>query len=174
MTDERLTMGEAARAADRSEATIRRWIRQGKLTRYEAPAPAHGGSAPVLLDRAELHALLVVEAKQPHEPRADSPTNPPATPPPGDGVSTGDGLRVELERTRGLLALAELRAELEGERAARRAAETLAADLRSDRDAWRDRADAATAEARALRAALGLPWWRRLLGAAPPALTDGG
>jgi hypothetical protein len=37
------------------------------------------------------------------------------------------------------------------------------ADLRTDRDAWRDRVTALDAELKALRAAGGAPWWRRLL-----------
>ena len=35
--------------------------------------------------------------------------------------------------------------------------------LQSDMDDWRDRHDAREAELNALRSAVGLPWWRRLL-----------
>ena len=159
---ELVSVGDAARAVDRSRDTVRRWVRAGKLTRHEGPLPAGGGSRPVLVDLDELRRLVVelgLEA-EPMRPGGASPA-----------VDLGRSreaelaaelaaarevaaLRVELAEVRGRLALAEREAHL--------AREALA-DARTDRDAWRDRVTALEAELAAVRAAGGAPWWRRLL-----------
>ena len=155
---ELVSVGDAARAVDRSRDTVRRWVRAGKLTRHEGPLPAGGGSRPVLVDLDELRRLVVELGLDADPPR-------PGVPSPAMDVGRGReaelaaelavaAVRVELAELRGRLALAEREAHL--------AREALA-DVRADRDAWRDRVTAAEAELKALRAAGGAPWWRRLL-----------
>ena len=163
-----VTIAEAARAVDRSRDTVRRWLRTGALRRWEGARPAHGGSPPVLVSLAELHMLAVVGELEPAPPRRGPPAAPVA---PVGEVDEVAELRAALvaERHRG--ELAELRADLARVTAERDALErertalrSDLADARSERDRWREVAEAATAERTALATLAGVPWWRRLLG----------
>jgi phage host-nuclease inhibitor protein Gam len=58
-------------------------------------------------------------------------------------------VQIQSELTAAVQTIAKLRQETER--------------LQSDMDDWRDRHDAREAELNALRSAVGLPWWRRLL-----------
>ena len=180
-----VSIDAAASMAERSESTIRRWIRDGYLTRHEAPAPVHGGSAPVLVSTRELLTRLAVSGQQPG-PSSEHPND---VPPEVSRVSTAPTMdtptlaaEVELAVLRVRLAAAEaegdlraevarLRAELDGVRAALAMAEGRATraevelvGARVERDDWRARHDAREAELAAMRALAPSPWWRRLLG----------
>ncbi len=63
--DKRLTLPEAACASERSISTLRRWLQQGKLTRFEGEPPVHGGSRPTLIDRSELMIHLASTGQTP-------------------------------------------------------------------------------------------------------------
>jgi hypothetical protein len=189
-SDELLTIEAAARAAERSEATIRRWIRAGELTSVAGVAPNSGGRAPACVRARDLFAYLAMSGQQPRVntsaqaithaqsrvyTHAQTPsivaTQPgekahePGTPAMGNEALA---LRVELVRMEGRCDV--LRVELDAARARMELVEAersrLTAELveaRRDRDDWRERHDAREAELRALRAGAGLPWWRRLL-----------
>ncbi|MCP4406524.1 MAG: helix-turn-helix domain-containing protein, partial [Gammaproteobacteria bacterium] len=60
-----VSVAEAAQIAERSEPTIRRWIKQSKISRHMGPVPEHGGSAPLRIDQAELLQFLAVKGQQP-------------------------------------------------------------------------------------------------------------
>ncbi len=190
-SDELLTIEAAARAAERSEATIRRWIRAGELTSVAGVAPNSGGRVPACVRARDLFAYLAMSGQQPRvntsaqaivhaqsrvythaqapgivatQPgeKADKPVSSPAM----DNEALA--LRVELVRMEGRCDV--LRVELDAARARVELVEAersrLMAELveaRRDRDDWRERHDAREAELRALRAEAGLPWWRRLL-----------
>jgi hypothetical protein len=127
---ERLTVAEAARACGRSVGTVRRWLREGALTRHEGPLPAHGGSPVVLVDLAEMHALVVASGRT-AAPRAGA---------------------VEAELVGALRA--DLAAQRERADALALAVDRLRDDVRdarAERDAWRDAAERAGAEAAELR-----------------------
>ncbi len=81
----------ASRIAERSEATIRRWIREGRLPRHEAEAPSRGGSAQVIVSTRDLLMLLAVSGQQPRE--RDEDTGDHVDDRTGDraGDRTGDG-----------------------------------------------------------------------------------
>jgi hypothetical protein len=189
---ELLDLSEAARIAERSETTIRRWVRDGHLARHEGPAPAHGGSPPVLVSTRELLAHLATSGQEPRPGDAHPVDHPPGAPqviagahgPPATRTAEEElaalrlrlavaeaeaGLRAELATLREELArvrgdLATARAELELERARATRAEVELAGARGERDDWRARHDAREAELAALRTAGGGSWWRRLLG----------
>lgn len=190
-SDELLTIDAAARAAERSEATIRRWIRAGELPSVAGAAPGGGGRAPACVRARDLFAYLAMSGQQPrvntsaqaivhaqsrvythvHPPgivaaqpgeRADERPSPPAM----DNEALA--LRMELVRMEGRCDV--LRAELDAARARVELVESERARLaglldetRRDRDDWRERHDAREAELRAMRTDAGLPWWRRLL-----------
>jgi hypothetical protein len=166
----------AARLATRDTRTIRRWLTSGRLTRHEGTPPARGGPRPVLVSRSELLAYLAQSAVEPRPSRLATPA-PSVTPgralPDPARPADPSPLAAELEVVR-------LRGELEAARLAGRIAELEArlgatldlvtrvegqlAEARLDLQAAADRATRAEAEARALRALGGIPWWRRLLG----------
>ncbi len=76
---ERLTLAEAAVASERSISTLRRWLARGVLTRFSGAPPAHGGSAPTLIDRSELmiHLASTGQRAQCHPlPQASTDTHP--------------------------------------------------------------------------------------------------
>lgn len=191
MSDElpdRLPLADAARIAERHPETLRRWMRDGVLTRYEGPTPIHGGSAPVMVARDELLAHLAISGQQP---RPESPSKdvegggmPPSTeqvhtpqPPPLHAEIEALHRRLveaehreQLATLRGQLAVAKaegeiaaLRTEVEALRARLTSADHARIDMQRDRDDWKERHDAREAELLALRAIRG-PWWRRLLG----------
>lgn len=66
--DGMLTLAEAARVAERHPETIRRWVRDGVLTRHAGPVPVQGGSVALRIDRAELLAYLVTSGQEPRPP----------------------------------------------------------------------------------------------------------
>lgn len=158
---ELVTVADAAKRVGRSVSTVRRWLRDGALTRYEGEAPAHGGSASVLVDADELHALVVTSG---------------AHPAPGGGrsPSPGLGLRDEGEVARLRAELVEARADARVARAELDAAQRIAdaergavartlAALEAHLADERGHRVAAEAERDALRVQLGGSWWRRLL-----------
>jgi hypothetical protein len=178
-----LTVAEAARMAERSTTTIRRWVAGGRLTRREGAPPARGGKRPTRVFAAELHALLIEEGAQPRETAKAHGAPMPDVPRPHT-VQQDDNTAGEVERLRRELAMSEVRelrvrleasqAEADGlrqrlEDATRRHRELdlLVADTRQERDDWRDRHDAREAELRVLRGEKGLPWWRKLIGVQP-------
>ena len=181
-------LAEAARVAERSERSIRRWMSAGKLTRHEGPPPGHGGAAPVLVSTSELMGVLAVSGQKARvEPELDTPGHHPDivsgnTPGMTDTrVDTPSDTAILVAELRGQLEVAELRAELAkitAERdalqgqvvtmAKRHAAEmnrgeTETAHLRADVKDWRERHDAREAELRAVRGLTGRSWWQRLL-----------
>ena len=197
-----IDMSEAERASERSRPTIRRWIAAGELRRFEGTPPARGGSAPALVSRAELLALLVSKGQPPRSP-GEQVIDPPRLPlaaevepstPGGDHLVVGaaevETLRaevaklqtgqqlaaalaeverlkaaasaaVEIEQLRGQLA--EVRAQLAGRDREIADARQQLAGMKLERDDWKDRHDATSAELSALRSSAGLAWWRRLL-----------
>ena len=196
MDTDRVGIAEAARTAERSTSTIRRWTRDGTLTRHEGPQPDHGGSAPILISRAELLGYLVEIGQQPRatvEPQG-SPSRvrdlehrlavAEARAELAGLRAERDGLARELDRTRA--DLVDVRAQL---RDARDATEAARSEARATADALREaevgramaeaaaatargQADVAEAARRRAEAAAAVPIWRRLLGMNPaPALT---
>jgi hypothetical protein len=173
--DELLTVSAAAKVAERSEATIRRWLRAGVLPSTAGPVPAAGGHAPSLVRAGDLFAHLARSEQVPRlssSVQADTGRVVRTNTSEHDDGAAGEvsALRAELERARMDGQLGTLRAELaaalarvelvEGERS-RLAA--LLDEARRDRDDWRGRADALASELRAERERTGRPWWRRLL-----------
>ena len=169
-----VTIPVAAQIAERSHKTIRRWIKDGKLTRHYGVS-ANGGTAPILVDQNDLLRCLTEGGQQPKN-RA---TRPPPDPPPSTAGELG-----ELEHLRGQLLQAEsavelvrsegrviaLEVELSGVRERLEdlerqlhGAKSREESLRLEVNDWKDRHDAKEAELNALRSAVGLPWWRRLL-----------
>ena len=141
-----LPLLEAAALVDRSLSSLRAWIRAGELTGYREGAAANGR---VLVSRAELLTLAAAGGLSP-TPGRRAPPPPPVLPSP------------PVSETR---LLEEL---LLSHRATVAALEARCADLAASSDAWRSRAEAAEAEAAALRELLraeeGRPLWSRLLG----------
>ena len=166
-----VTLEVAGRAVDRSRDTVRRWVRSGALRRWEGEVPPHGGSPPALVSLAEVHRLAVVgelEVAPPRRGPGGQSSSPASEPGHAEELHA---LRLELQRERHRVELAELRAELArvtAERDAlereRSAARSDLADARAERDRWREVAEAATAERNALATIARVPFWRRLLG----------
>lgn len=189
-TLELITLQDAAARSERSVATLRRWMRQGKLTRHESQPPSHGGSGRVLVDSKELLTVLAVSTQAPRTQVITGVSN---------GVDTtgmqGDqsGVQevytpresVQVIRLEGELALEKMRNDvtrITGERDSlvvqlevhkQNSRETLTQlatnlnQMRTEVNEWKDRHDALHAENKALRQLLsrnGLPWYRRLLG----------
>lgn len=177
MTDDRppdlVSVREAARLVDRSPATIRAWVRAGDLRVWRGEG-THEANRPALVSRAELLHLAGV-TKAPNPPRPGGAARPE---PPADGGEL-DALRAQLDALRVQLDAARAVADARGEtadalRSTVGALEARARDLAADLERERARADAAERERDALRAAQGLPWWRRLLAPALPGPGGGG
>lgn len=164
-----ITLREAADLTQRAPRTLRRWLEAGRLRRWEGTPPSGGGSAPVLLSRAEVLGVLAT-TDQP--PRVETPARPG-----GAASEVGDQRLLHLVEVEGARRVAEARAEGLERMVAMMEAEVreLRQALAAARDDVRlagDRAGAAEAEARALRAELGKVtgaadrpgWLRRLLG----------
>jgi len=138
---------EAAAAVGRSVATLRAWVRAGRLEGTREPGP----SGRLLV---QLPAVLAVAAALDPDAGRAAPSHPGPAP-------------AELEaRTRAAAAEARAEALTEAllEARARAAAEARRADeARLDLAAARAELAGARAELEALRGATGLPWWRRLL-----------
>ena len=180
--DELLTLADAARVAERSEATLRRWIRAGDLPSTTGPAPEGGGRAPALVRAGDLFGFLARSGQQPRSVAVvHADTGRSDTPP---AIVHGDGARDEvaaltlaLERSRMETERARMEGQLEAARVElaalrervdlvegeRSRLEALLDEARRDRDDWRARSDAAAVELRAERERTGRPWWRRLL-----------
>jgi polyhydroxyalkanoate synthesis regulator phasin len=137
-TPELITLAAAAKFSERSQKTLKRWLKAGSLTRHEAATSTRGGSPRILIDKAELQTLLIAKGQLP---KAWESTTAPVgggdnggqwetkllghAPP--KGVDTGTSLQLQLVELRGALRAAELRAELvesrwSGDLAAARAA----------------------------------------------------
>lgn len=177
MPPTKLTLAQAATMAERAPATLRRWIREGKLTRHYGAIPEAGGSAPVQVDQDELFTLLATSGQKPRVHGSVQQD----TPPEHDPVRTVDhdqviALQLEVAELRGKLALANAQGCASAQRAERleqqldeerRRNDQRHAELRADLALERDRTQALGAEIRALRVEKGVPWWRALFG--PPA-----
>lgn len=142
--DDLLPLLDACALVGRSLSTLRAWIRAGELTAHrETPA----ANARVLVSRAELLSLATVGAISAAPGRRPPPPPSPSAPPPSERL------------------LEEL---LLAHRATVATLTDRCADLRTEADTWRGRAEAAEAEAAALREILrteaGRPLWSRLLG----------
>lgn len=174
-----VALHEAAAMAERNHRTLRRWIKEGKLTRHEGES-ANGGTPPLLIDKNELLKLLVNQ-----QPRKENLTEDPKQ---GEAQKTqkqdqwtwqphlaemqmkviqaeaateiakAEGriisLEVELSGVRDRLISLERQLVEERERSNRK-------DLEIGE--WKGRYDAKEAELSALRAQKGLSWWNRLL-----------
>ena len=173
--DSTLTLAEAAKVADRSTSTLRRWIQSGELVATTGNAPRAGGRAPFVIRAGDLFQALSdmgVKPKQSqsvHKPPQGTaaPATATATPPAGEVAE----LRFAVERSKlehqaetarlrlahGLERMNDLERQISMLRSQVARLESEAAD-------WRERHDAREAEVRALRASLDLPWYRRLLG----------
>lgn len=172
-----LDYNEAAKQFDRSRNTIRWWVRSGQLRSW---LDGEGNHQKRLVSRADLQSLVVQSGKMaaPGGPGRGTPEEATSAPPVG-AVPASDpdmALRLEVERLKGEAAglrgelsgargeLAAVRMALETERARVAAVQERAEVERLRAAEWQDRAEALTAEVGALRGAVGLPWWRRLLG----------
>ncbi len=181
--DDLIPTREAAALVDRSQSTIRAWLRAGKLTKHrEQPGQP---SSRALVSRAELLCFAAGEL-DPNPPRAGSAPAAPASSPLVVDTPNGEGAAVELAQLRAELAgsravleatrahvaslEAQLRsvgdrveAQLQAERRRADLMETRALELRADLQLERERLQAACAERDALRAQQGIGWLRRLL-----------
>lgn len=181
-------LAEAATVAERTSATVRRWVRSGALTRYEGAPASHGGSPVVLVSREELLGYLAETSQKPRTQAKPSPIQAP----PVTQVSTGETAQPSdliIADLRAQLALAGMRAELAKTAAALEAERTTVsrlqndlAQMKTDLAEARDELTASESRARALadqlrqadvRAAIaeqraafeaGRSWWRRLIG----------
>ena len=175
MPSQTLTVQEAATTSERSESTIRRWLREGTLTRHAGPIPPRGGSASIRIDSEELFAHLAMSGQVPRESTAIQPSERVSTEPGVGTEHTPSSVEIEVavlreqlgsERLRGQVST--LQSELESAQRELMQARHALEDMRRTRDDWRDRYDASEAEQKALRASLqareGLPWWRKLIG----------
>jgi hypothetical protein len=144
--DDLLPLLEAAALVDRSLSSLRAWIRAGELTGYREGAASNGR---VLVSRAELLTLAAVGGLSPSPGRRSPP--PPPSPPAAAAPTDGRLLEELLLAHRATVAALEARCE----------------DLAASASAWRGRAEAAEAEAAALREILraeeGRSLWSRLL-----------
>lgn len=175
--DDLVPLAEAARRMGRSVSTLRRWTRDGHVTRHDGPPAPGGGSPLALVSMGEVlgyaaAAGLLADPGGGRAPVDREDLDTPATSPPALVADLEAArLRVELAEARAAVQLAELRGELRAlavERDALAAALTRAeaaeADARREREHWRELAEARAAELEAMRAAGGRPWWRALLG----------
>lgn len=145
--DDLVPLATAATMADRSVRTLRSWVKAGSLTRWEGVLPASGGSAPVLISKAQLLTWLAASGIQPRpeaggdkqveevsiklEPATRAATS--GMLPPG---SEAEVLRVKLHAAETIAAERERRITLEGRLA------TAAAELEAKLAAANDRANA--------------------------------
>jgi hypothetical protein len=163
-----LTVKEASVIAERSDKTVRRWIRQGKLKKYEQGSEG-GGSPLVLIDQAELLNLLVSTGQapvdHPHDQVSDHPHDHPVAP-----SMEVQELQMRLLKSEAATVQAELQGalntaqtELELWKTRARESETREQAARSEIQEWKDRHDQLAAELKVLRAQQGLSWWQKLL-----------
>lgn len=184
--DDVLTLARAAQIADRSEATLRRWIKAGELVAELGNAPRSGGRAPYQIRAGDLFQTLADMGVQPQQ--SINPHKPPqGTDGTATATATGDNrasdevtqLRFEVERTKltnqAETARLRLAHGLERMNDLERQLSRALMDvnrLKAEVDDWKERHDARQAEVEALRRALDVPWYRRLLGG-PVAAIEG-
>jgi excisionase family DNA binding protein len=150
-----LAVREAARLVGRGYSTVRGWIAAGELEAYRGEG-THPRNAPVLVSRAALMALCATS-------KSTHPGRPVALP-----ASEGTAPAGELMELRAALAVARAERDgarelVEAQRVTVAALEARARDLAEALEGERARVAGLTAELEALRAAAGMPWWRRLL-----------
>jgi hypothetical protein len=140
----------AARQVDRARTTIRGWITAGTLRSWRDGTDRN---SPVLVSLAELRLLAASGGLAPEPPR----------PPPAPSV-------LQERQTQELAALQARLKDMERIEAEAELLKQTVSDLRGSIqdlrlavERERVRADSAEAEVQTLRAAQGLPWWRRLL-----------
>jgi len=121
MRNTSLTLGEAARLAGVSKATIHRQIKSGKLSATRLDDGSYA------IDPAELHRVHAFQVNGSGERLVKQSETPNGTP---------------SETPRNTPREAELNAEVTGARALISALEKQLADIREDRDQWRDQAKA--------------------------------
>ena len=179
LPEDKISLKEAGALAGVTDAAVRGWIRAGHIQRYEGAPPPSGGSPRAWVSRAEVRAYLVTSGRRPPAPpepaeAADAAAEVQVVSRGEAGADAGEAAAVTIATLEGELALAReqgdrkaLEAELAGAKALQLAAEARAAELRLLLAEERERVKGLEAELRALRAAQGLPWWRRLLGTAP-------
>ena len=164
--DDLLNLKQAAHLVGKSTATIRRYVRSGKLDRHEGVQDGSGGSAPVMVSQAQLLALLGSNQKLQVGHDVDSRgvqvnKNIPVQ------VSTEQAVRIATLEGEVNTLTARLNASEKALEAERDALGSLVRELkqslheaRSERDDWRERADAKDAQLQALK---GKGWFARLL-----------
>ena len=147
--NEMITLADAARMVDRSQTTVRKWIKDGGIT-TEKRRKSKGGSTTVV-SREELltYAAAAGKAAKPGRRKAKS------------SVTESAVLQAELDGQKALIEA--LKAQLDLQDSQLRLLEDSRRIERERVDEWKDRWIAADAELRALRSQLGVPWWRRLL-----------
>lgn len=165
--DDLIDYEEAGKLVDRSKNAVRWWVRNGHLQSWlEEEGNANSKR---LVSRAEVMAMMVTSGKLANPGGPGRGTSAP-TPSTDSGASVElrvksaelDGSRAEVAALR--IAMEGLRAALEAEQARASAMGERAEVERLRAAEWKDRAEALNAEVMALRAAGGLPWWRKLLG----------
>ena len=152
-----VTLADAARMSGRSVATLRRWLRDGSLTRYEGDTPDRGGSAPALVSSSELRGHLASGV---------APVASPGRPPAAAAVVSSDAVRIAELEGRAAVVEAQLVAERRRVADLERERDRLALDLadaRTTRDDWQARHDAVRSELDAERQRSRTAWWRNLL-----------
>jgi len=160
-------LAEAAAMAERSTATIRRWVRLKTLTRYEGPPARHGGSSVVLVSRAELLSYLVEAGQQPRQsqPQPQPSVHPEQLVQGSTDERSADVIIVELrariaaeqaktELATLMLKLEHAEQELHTERLATSRLQTALANASTELAVVRDKLDASEARGRALGEAL--------------------
>jgi len=182
-SDDLLSISDAAKLSERSSSTIRRWIRDGKLTGHDGGAPAHGGSARVLVRRGDLTGLLAQSGQTPRSTGDSAPVHEVVETPGVADLSTVVQLmelRFDVERVKlthqADTARLRLAHALEQLNESKRETVTEREEghlMRLERDDWRNRHDALAAELKAMRQASGnrQTWWQKLLGG-PAELPD--
>ena len=159
-----IKLKEASKLVSRSEATIRRWVRDDHLTKYIGDHTGRGGSPPMLVSTAQVLARAgIIAESQPgdHEPKAEG-VHPSVQP------STSSEHLVQVALLQGEVNTLQARLEASEALVARLEQQVISTgqevqQARSVAEDWKDRHDAAAAERDALRATRGGSWWTRLL-----------
>lgn len=162
--DDLVDYDEAGRLVDRSKSAVRWWVRNNQLQSWleEEGNP----QSKRMVSKAALLAMVVQSGKSAHPggPGRGAMVVSPPPQDPGIIIELRSDLRVKTAELEGARSeVAALRVALEAERARVSAVEERAELERLRSAEWKDRAEALSAELNAVRAAAGLPWWRRLL-----------
>lgn len=183
--DDVLTLAQAAEIAGRATPTLRRWIKKGDLPATLGPAPRSGGRQPFIIRAGDLFQYLSNMGVNPsqsanaHKPPQGTVSTATATATAANRSVEVAALQFEVERTKLTSQAETARLRLahgiervnDLERQLSRALMDVSR-LQSEVDDWKERHDAREAEVRALRAAMDVPWYRRLLGG-PVAAIEG-